>query len=108
MKEATIRTKVKKEMLKQGWIGCTISSSRFGSCVTTTETESLRGDDVFTIWDGIFWRGNKLRFLQWTTTPNRSSHRKKIKKFFKDNDVYQRTELWCYDTKKKLFVIEKI
>lgn len=96
MKEATIKAKVIKEMAKQGYIAWCPIRNRFSKV------------DIFTIWDGIFWRGNKMKFLQWTTVSNRASHRKKIKAYFKDNEVYRRTELWCWCDKRKKFIIEKI
>lgn len=109
MKEQTLRKKIVDKLNKEGYVTCTIAGSRFGSCVIRNkEGKVLRGDDIFTIWDGVFWKGKEMRFLQWTTTPNRASHRKKILAFFKENDVSAKVELWSYDVKKREFVIEII
>ncbi len=108
VKEIQIKKKVIQELTDKGWTITTFTRSQFGSCFTYTPTELLRGDDAFTILDGIAWRGNKKKFLQWTSKSNMSSRRKKIREFKKRYDLYGVVELWGYDPIKKTFKVEKI
>jgi len=96
MKESSIKNRIIKELSKQGYIHWCPIRNRFAK------------SDIFTIWDGLFWKGKEIRYLQWTTVSNRASHRQKIKNFMQQNEVYMKTELWCWDDKNKKFVIEII
>lgn len=105
MKEASIRKKAVDELTKQGWVVNTFVRSRFGSCSVYTQIDkkALRGDDAFTIFDGICWKGNKFMFIQWTMKANMSPRRKKIKEFKKKYELNGKCHLWGWDSKLKAF-----
>ncbi len=65
--------------------------------------------DILGCWDIICVGGTKrdeIKLIQFTTSPNASSHRKKIKKFLLDNDLHIESELWGYNKKKKKWKVE--
>lgn len=104
VKESSIRKKVIEELNRDGWIVTTFMRSRFGGTITyTPEGELLRGDDAFTIFDGIGWRGNKKIYIQWTSKANMSTRRKKIKEFKRKYDLNGKCHLWGYDKAKRKF-----
>ena len=69
--------------------------------------------DIFTIFDGCVWKGNKLIFFQLTTTSNKSARIKKIVDFMMPNNLsvdrrFVKAEVLAYHKKKKKFEIFKI
>lgn len=110
MKEALIRKKAVDELTSKGWIVNTFVRSRFGSntVYTPVDKKPLRGDDAFTIFDAICWRGNKKIYIQWTAKEGMPARRKKIKEFKKKYGVCGVVELWGYNKKTKKFIKEKI
>lgn len=71
--------------------------------------------DIFSVFDGVYL-GDKVIFVQLTTTPNLSARRKKIKKWMKkvENPLIGSfsfcfgIEIWAWDKNKKEFKVEKL
>lgn len=94
MREAGIKKKVYAAMEKEGYIGWSPAKVKY------------RETDIFGIYDGVFIKDSHIRWLQWTSRSNISARRKKIQKFFDDNDVFIPCEIWGWNDKKKEFKIE--
>ncbi len=96
-KEATIRKNALKELQdKEGYICWCPPKVRY------QET------DIFGIFDTICVKDSNLRFIQWTSKSNISARRKKIQKFYEENDVFIGCEVWGYDDKVRKFKKEYI
>lgn len=96
MTEAQIKQKVKKQLDKDGYIYWFPLRNRY------------RKEDIFTIWDLIAWKDSEMRFIQFTSKSNISTRKKKIEKYFKENNVFCPTEVWGWDQDKKKFVYKYI
>ena len=90
-KEAVIRKHAREALEGSGWVVWCPPKVRYH------ET------DIFGIFDGIAWKDSDMRFIQWTSTSTMSARRKKIQKFFDENDVFCPCEVWGWDDKKKEF-----
>ena len=69
--------------------------------------------DIFSIWDGIYWIGNRFILFQITTIKNKSARLKKIANFMLLHNLYfsgRQVEGWlmCFRQKTKQFEIFKI
>ncbi len=95
MKEVVIKKAVYKQLEDEGFIGWSAPKVKY------QET------DIFGIFDGIFIKDSDLRFIQWTTSSNLSARKKKILKFFQDNNVFIPCEVWGMRTD-KTFKVEYI
>ena len=96
MTEYQIKQQVKKKLDKEGYIYWFPLRNKY------------RKEDIFSIWDLIAWKDSELRFIQFTSKSNISARKKKIEKYFKDNDVFCPSEVWGYDKEKKSFIIKYI
>lgn len=43
--------------------------------------------DIFSIWDGVAWKGKRFIFFQLTTFENRKARLKKIQEYLEKNEV---------------------
>jgi len=74
--EKSIRQKVKRYYKLQGWrVWCPVKS-RWG-----------KEKDIFGIWDGMAWKGNKFVFFQFTTIANKAKRVKKVKEYMREHNL---------------------
>lgn len=116
-KEQTIRTKAKDKLTANGWIVSIPNRQRFGATTTTLKDgdvferdddkdpkQHAGNDDYFTIFDGIAWKSDKMRLIQWTSTDNVSTRVNKINDFLTERDVQTpkgtTIEVWGYENGK--------
>lgn len=99
MKEQTIKKRVLRVLSASNWIYWVPSKVKY------------QQNDIFGIYDIIALKGNKIRFIQFTTVANLSKHRKKMNNFFQENNIKRAPnvsiELWGWSSKKKEFKIEE-
>lgn len=91
MKEAGIRKKAIDELKREGYI------CWYPLKVKYQET------DIFGVFDAICIKDSDLRFIQWTSLGNISTRKKKIERFFKENNVFIACEVWGYNGETKIF-----
>ena len=77
-------------------------------CWWSPRVKFRKQQDIFTMWDGIAAKGGEIRFIQFTTKTNKSSHIKKISEFKKLYNLSHKGELWCWNGKTKEFEINTI
>lgn len=86
-KEATIRKQAVKQLEKEGYITWCPAKVKY------QET------DVFGVFDCLALKDSDIRFIQWTSSSNVAARKKKILKFYEDNDVFLPAEVWGYRSK---------
>ena len=94
MTEKQLRDFIREKLGLSGWI-----------CWFAPRVKFLKQQDIFTMWDGVAARGPEIKFIQFTTKPNKSSHVKKISEFKKIYKLSHPGELWLWDNKTKDFEI---
>jgi len=97
MTEKELRKFIQEKVGSEGWISWFAPRVKF-----------LKQQDIFSIWDGVLAKGKQIKFIQFTTKSNKSSHIKKIKNFKKLYNLKHNGELWCYDKKTREFEITKV
>mgnify|MGYP001559221151 FL=1 len=97
MKEQELRDDLRQTLGRDGWIVWFARRMKF-----------VKAQDVFTIWDGLKAKGNKLIPLQFTTKENASSHRTKIKEYKELYGLTHKGELWLWNRKKREWEVEII
>lgn len=93
--ENVIKNKVKIKLAEEGWVFWSGAKAMYQS------------SDIFGIFDCIAAKCgevDKLRFIQYTSISNMGARRRKMKRFFLENNLFITSELWGYDRGK--FVIE--
>jgi hypothetical protein len=90
MTEKDLRDNITDILSKQGWI-----------CWWSPRVKFRKQQDIFTMWDGVIAKKDKIRFIQFTTKDNKTSHIKKISEFKKMYDLSHDGELWLLDKKTK-------
>jgi hypothetical protein len=63
--------------------------------------------DIFSIFDGIAWKRNRMIFFQMTSQSNKSARENKIVKYMEENKLFvsnpfTSVEVICWDSKLKL------
>lgn len=104
MKENDIYKILKIDLEKNGWI------------IWKSPSFKKMRWDIFGVFDlicvsnkEIFCENNEIRFIQFTSLPNLSARRNKIKEFLKKNKIFlNNCYIYAYDKKKSIFRIEKI
>ena len=94
MTEKELRDNVCEKLGHDGWI-----------CWFAPRVKFRKQQDIFTLWDGVAAKHGGIRFIQFTTKSNKSSHVTKIKQFKKIYNLSHRGELWLWDQKKRDFEI---
>lgn len=93
MTEVKNKTLVRKELEKDGWLVWYPPVSRFAPKFPyCTETNSAK--DIFTIFDCLALKDSCVRFIQYTSHGHRLERKRKIEKFYEDNDVFLPAEIW--------------
>lgn len=93
MSEPKNKALVRKELEKDGWLVWYPPVSRFAPKFPyCTETNSAK--DIFTIFDCLALKDSEIRFIQYTSHKNRLARKKKIEKFYEDNNVFLPAEVW--------------
>lgn len=91
MNEAYIRKKVVSELENDHWICWWPAKVMF------------KENDIFGVFDLVCVRGEQLKFIQLTTSPNISARVKKILQFTQPNRISLPVEVWGYQKKKHQF-----
>jgi len=97
MKEKYIKAKVKTKLVLAGW-----------QCWFPIKSYYGLEKDIFGVFDCVAVKNNKVRFIQYTTLPNVSARRKKVREFLKKNDLEITAEVWGWSDKIKIFKIEEV
>ena len=97
MTEKQLRDFITDKLGKSGWI-----------CWWSPRVKFRKQQDIFTMWDGCAAKKEEIKFIQFTTKSNASSHRKKIGEFKKIYELSHTGELWLWNGKTKEFEIENI
>lgn len=93
MTEAKNKKLVRDALEKDGWLVWYPPVSRFAPKFPyCTETNSAK--DIFTIFDCLALKDSCVRYIQYTSHANRLARKKKIEKFYEDNDVFLPAEVW--------------
>lgn len=98
MKEAEIRKRAKERLQAEGWIIWYPYKTRYAK-----ET------DVFSIFDILAWREDKMLYIQLTTFENRNKRINKIQSYLNKHKVwldgkYNKALVWAWHPKRKEFV----
>jgi len=94
MKEKDLRDYITEKLGREKWV-----------CWWSPRVKFRKQQDIFTIWDGVAAKDNKIKFIQFTTKSNKSSHIKKISEFKKLYQLSHSGELWLWDGKKNEFEV---
>jgi len=92
-KEAVIRKHARELLESDGWITWCPPNVKYA------ET------DIFGVFDCITVKDSELRFIQWTSISNISARKKKIMKFFNENNVFIPCEVWGHKKGKEFRII---
>ena len=93
--EKQLRDFITEKLTRENWICWWSPRVKFG-----------KQQDIFSIWDGVIAKDDKIIFIQFTTKSNKSSHIKKIKDFKQMYGLTHKGELWCYNKKTREFEID--
>jgi hypothetical protein len=94
MTEKQLRQFITQKLGLEGWIVWFAPRVKF-----------RKQQDIFTMWDGIAAKEDKVKFIQFTTKSNKAAHINKIKKFKKLYNLTHTGELWLYNLKSREFEI---
>lgn len=97
MTEKELRVLITEIASSDGWI-----------CWFAPRVKFRKQQDIFSIWDGVMAKNKNIKFIQFTTIENKSSHIKKIKEFKRIYNLTHNGELWCYNKKTREFEITNI
>lgn len=104
MTEADIKKIVRKQLEKENYLVWYPARSRFAPKFKyCTKTNSAK--DIFTIYDCLAWKGNQVRYIQYTSHKNRLARVKKIKMFYLLNNVSLPAEVWGIKQDKSIEII---
>lgn len=92
--EKQIRDVAVQQLGNEGWI-----------CWWPGRIKFRQAQDIFTMWDMIAAKKDKVRFIQFTTKSNKSSHLQKIQAYRELYELSHQGELWLWDQKKREFEI---
>ena len=111
-KERTIKNRAKEKLIDDGYVVWIPSNSRYGSGITHNKYNYLQGNDIFNVFDLICWRGDKMKFIQYTSLSNVSTRVNKILEFIKRNTLKIPEgidlEVWGYEDRIGFTRSEKI
>jgi hypothetical protein len=97
MSEKELRNYIRQKLGYEGWV-----------CWFAPRVKFLKQQDIFGIWDCVCAKGRKIKFIQFTTKSNKSSHVNKINQIKSLYNLSHTGELWLWDNKTKDFNIIKI
>ena len=95
--EKILRDDIVKVLATQGYISWWPGRIKFRAA-----------QDIFTIWDLIAAKKNEIKFIQFTTKSNLSSHVKKINDYRTLYDLSHKGEIWCWNGKTRQWEITYI
>ena len=96
MKEKELRADLKQVLQMDGWHTWFAPRVRF-----------LKQQDIFSLWDFVYAKKKEVRFGQFTTLSNKSSHIKKIKEYRELTGLSHTGYLFLWDGKKRVWKVEK-
>ena len=88
MTEKQLRDDLRDVLTKDGWIVWFARRMKF-----------VPAQDIITLYDGIAFKGSKMRLIQFTTKSNKSSHLTKIMAYKKLYALTHESELWLWNQK---------
>lgn len=106
MTEAKIKKQVRTILEKEKWLVWYPPVSRFAPKFNYCK-DKVSAKDIFGIYDCLALKDSDIRFIQYTSLSNISARRKKILKFFQENECFLPTEIWGM-REDKTFKIEYI
>ena len=104
MKEATIKTAIKKKLEAEGYVLWFVHKRALKISPTNIIWRSC---DIHTIYDTIALRGSEIRLIQYTSVSNTMARMKKIEKYYKEHKLSVPCEVWGYRGRGK-WLIEKM